>query len=156
IISIYLLSSTAVTPIYGKLSDLYGRKRILQISLGIFILGSILCALATSLTQLIAFRLLQGAGGGALIPISVAIVGDVMPPRERSRYQGYFAIAFGTASIIGPILGGWFADQLSWRWAFWINLPLGLAAMIIAHFALRGLHAKGLRHRIDYAGGLLI
>jgi EmrB/QacA subfamily drug resistance transporter len=156
IISIYLLSSTAVTPVYGKLSDLYGRKLILEVSLGIFILGSILCALATSMTQLIAFRLLQGAGGGALMPLSFAIVGDVIPARERGRYQGYFAVAFGTASIIGPILGGWFADQLSWRFAFWINLPLGLAAMLIAEFALRGLHAKRLRQAIDYAGGCLI
>jgi EmrB/QacA subfamily drug resistance transporter len=156
IISIYLLSSTAVTPIYGKLSDLYGRKLILQIAMTIFILGSILCALAMTMTQLIAFRLLQGAGGGALMPLAFAVAGDVVPARERGRYQAYFSAAFGAASVIGPMLGGWFADQLSWRFAFWINIPLGVAAMIIAEFALRGLKAKRLHHRIDYAGGLLI
>ena len=156
IISIYLLSSTAVTPIYGKLSDLYGRKIILHTSMAIFILGSILCALATSMTQLIGFRLLQGAGGGALMPMAFAIAGDVVPARQRGRYQGYFSAAFGAASILGPMLGGWFADQLSWRFAFWINVPIGLAAMVIAEFTLRGLGAKHLHHRIDYAGAFLI
>jgi EmrB/QacA subfamily drug resistance transporter len=156
IISIYLLSSTAVTPIYGKLSDLYGRKIILQIAMSIFIVGSVLCALATDMTQLIGFRLLQGIGGGALMPMAFAVAGDVVPARERGRYQGYFSAAFGAASVIGPMLGGWFADQLSWRFAFWINIPLGIAAMIIAEFTLRGLKPKRLRHRIDYAGALLI
>lgn len=156
IISIYLLSSTAVTPIYGKLSDLYGRKVILQISMSIFIVGSILCALATDMTQLIGFRLIQGAGGGALMPMAFAVAGDVVPARERGRYQGYFSAAFGAASVIGPMLGGWFADQLSWRFAFWINIPIGLVAMVIAEFTLRGLKPKRLRHRIDYLGALLI
>jgi EmrB/QacA subfamily drug resistance transporter len=156
IISAYLLSSTAVTPIFGKLSDLYGRRIMLQIGMAIFISGSVLCALSTNMTQLIAFRVLQGIGGGALMPLAFAVAGDIVPARERGRYQAYFSAAFGAASITGPILGGWFADALSWRLAFWINLPIGIVAMVIAGITLKGLSAKRLHHRIDYAGAFLI
>ena len=156
IVAAYLLVATAATPIYGKLGDMYGRVRLLQIAVGTFILTSILCALATTMAQLILFRALQGLGGGGLIALSQAIVGDILPPRDRARYQGYFATVFGGASIIGPVLGGFFADELSWRWVFWINLPLGIAALLVSNANLKRLVARRTGHRIDYPGALLI
>jgi EmrB/QacA subfamily drug resistance transporter len=156
VVSAYLLTATAATPIYGKLSDLYGRKLMLQIALVIFLVASVLCALAGTMGQLVAFRALQGLGGGGLLAMSHATIADIVSPRERGRYQGYFAAVFAAASVSGPVLGGFFVDHLTWRWVFWINLPLGLAALGIAQVALRRLRAKRVRHRIDYAGAVLV
>ncbi len=156
IVSIYLLTSTAVTPIYGKLSDLYGRKLMLQVAVGLFVAASLLCALATNMTALIAFRALQGLGGGGLMAMAHATIADVVAPRERGRYQGYFSSVFAAASVAGPALGGFFAEHLSWRWVFWINLPIGICAIVICNAALRRLPVRGVRHRIDYLGALLL
>ncbi len=156
VVSAYLLSSTAATPIYGKLSDLYGRKIMLQIAIVIFLLTSILCALAATMGQLIGFRAVQGLGGGGLLAMAHATIADVISPRERGRYQAYFASTFAVASVVGPVLGGVFADHLSWRWVFWINLPLGIAALVVAQTSLKRLVARRRRHRIDYPGAVLI
>ncbi|MEV4003329.1 MFS transporter [Actinomadura sp. NPDC049753] len=155
VVTAYLLSSTASTPLWGKLGDQYGRKRLFQASIVIFLIGSALCGLSRDMTQLIVFRALQGLGGGGLMVLAVAIVGDVVPPRERGRYQGLFGAVFGVASVCGPLLGGWFVDNLTWRWVFYINLPIGVVALAVIAAVL---HAKGERerHRIDYLGTLLI
>ena len=156
IFTAYLLSSTAVTPIFGKLSDLYGRRRLLLIGLAIFMLGSIACALAPSMIALIIARGVQGIGGGALLSLPNAIIGDVVPPRERGRYQGFFASIFAISSVAGPVLGGVFAERFSWTLIFWINLPLGLAAIYISARALSRLPVTNRPHQIDYAGSLLV
>jgi EmrB/QacA subfamily drug resistance transporter len=156
VVSAYLLTSTAATPIYGKLSDLYGRKLMLQIAIGIFLLTSLLCGLAQTMTELILYRALQGLGGGGLLAMAHATVADVVSPRERGRYQGYIAAVFATASVAGPVLGGVFTAHLGWQWIFWINVPFGLAALVAAERTLKRLPVKRLRHRIDYAGAVLI
>ena len=156
VVSAYLLTSTAATPIYGKLSDLYGRKVVLQVAIGIFLVASLLCALAQSMSQLILFRAFQGVGGGGLIAMAHATIADVIAPRDRGRYQGYFSSVFGATSVAGPVLGGFFADHLSWRWVFWINLPIGIAAMLISNRALRKLVARRATIEIDYWGALLL
>ena len=156
VVSAYLLTSTATTPIYGKLSDLYGRRTMLQIAIGIFLVASLLCALAQSMSQLILFRGVQGAGGGGLIAMAHATIADVIAPRDRGRYQGYFSSVFGATSVAGPVLGGFFADHLSWRWVFWINLPIGIAAMLISNRALRKLVVRRATLEIDYWGALLL
>jgi EmrB/QacA subfamily drug resistance transporter len=156
IVSAYLLTSTAATPIYGKLSDLHGRKVMLQVAITLFLATSLLCAMATSMGQLITFRALQGLGGGGLIAMAHATIADVISPRERGRYQAYIAAVFAVASVLGPVLGGFFVDHLTWRWVFWINLPIGLGALVISQLTLRRLVAKRVRHRIDYLGAVLI
>jgi EmrB/QacA subfamily drug resistance transporter len=156
IVSAYLLTSTAATPIYGKLSDLYGRRALLLPALALFIAASVLCALAQSLPQLIAFRALQGVGGAGLMAMAQAAIADVVSPRERGRYQGYMAAMWGVASVGGPVVGGWFTDHLSWTFVFWINVPLGLAAMWLCNRALKLLPVKRTGGRIDYIGALLL
>jgi len=131
VVTSYLLASTVVGPLYGKLGDLYGRKRLLQVALVIFLAGSALCGLAQTMPQLIAFRAVQGLGGGGLLVLAMAVVGDLVSPRERGRYQGLFGAVFGVSVVAGPLLGGFFVDNLSWRWIFYINLPLGLVALAV-------------------------
>jgi EmrB/QacA subfamily drug resistance transporter len=151
----YLLASTASTPLYGKLGDLYGRKRVFQAAIGIFLVGSVLCGAAQSMLELILFRAVQGAGGGGLIVLSMAIVGDIVSPRERGRYQGLFGAVFGVSSVAGPLLGGFFVEQLSWRWIFYVNLPIGALALVVVAAALPEVGPRA-GHRVDYLGTLLM
>ncbi|HEX8101688.1 MAG TPA: MDR family MFS transporter [Solirubrobacteraceae bacterium] len=153
--SAYLLAQTAVTPLYGKLGDLYGRKRLLQVAIGIFLLGSALCGLAQGMTELIAFRAVQGLGGGGLIVLTLASVGDIVSPRERGRYQGYFGAVFGVSSVGGPLLGGLIVEHVSWRWIFYVNLPLGLLAVAVIAATLPAVAPRS-RPAIDYAGATLL
>jgi EmrB/QacA subfamily drug resistance transporter len=156
VVTAYLLTSTCATPIVGKLSDLYGRRQLLRICLGLFVLGSALCALAPAMVPLILARALQGLGGGGLMTLAQAIIADVVSPRERGRYAGYFSIVWGSSSVLGPTLGGIVTEHYGWPWIFWINLPIGLAALLVADRALRKLPVHHHRSRIDYAGvGLL-
>src|SRR5689334_8563474 len=130
VVTAYLLSSTVAGPLYGKLGDLYGRKLLLQSAIVIFLIGSALCGLSQTMGELIAFRAVQGLGGGGLIVTAIAVIGDVIPPRERGKYQGFFGAVFGVSTVIGPLLGGFFVDNLTWRWIFYVNLPIGLAAFV--------------------------
>lgn len=156
IVTVYLLTSTAVTPLYGKLSDSYGRRSIMLIGIVIFIAGSIACALAPSMFMLILARGLQGIGGGGLIALAQTIIADLVPPKERGRYQVYFASVFMTSSLLGPILGGLFAEHLHWSVIFWINLPLGLIAFAIAFQSLKKLPRFERPHRLDLLGAVLL
>src|SRR3954454_5481817 len=153
--SAYLLAVTAVTPIYGKLGDLYGRKRVLQSAVVIFLFGSALCGLAQSMNQLIAFRAIQGLGGGGLIVLVQSVVGDIVPPRDRGKYQGLFRAVFGFASIAGPLLGGFIVEHVSWRWIFYVNLPLGALALVVLSLTLPTTRART-RPVIDYLGATLL
>ncbi|MGW3109302.1 DHA2 family efflux MFS transporter permease subunit [Streptomyces sp. NPDC001100] len=155
VVTAYLLASTAATPLWGKLGDQYGRKRLFQIAIVIFLVGSALCGAAQNMPQLIGFRALQGLGGGGLIVLSMAIVGDVVSPRERGRYQGLFGAVFGATSVLGPLLGGLFTEHLSWRWVFYVNLPVGVVALAVIATALH-IPRKSTRHVIDYLGTFLI
>ncbi|GGS94527.1 EmrB/QacA family drug resistance transporter [Streptomyces chromofuscus] len=155
VVTAYLLASTAATPLWGKLGDQYGRKPLFQAAVVIFLIGSALCGLAQDMPQLIAFRGIQGLGGGGLIVLSMAIVGDLVPPRDRGRYQGLFGAVFGTCSVLGPLLGGVFTEHLSWRWVFYINLPLGVVALVVIATVMH-LPRAGTRHVIDYLGTFLI
>src|SRR3990170_3059376 len=129
VVTAYLLTSTASAPLYGKLSDLYGRKIMFQGAISIFLLGSVLSGLSQSMFQLIAFRAVQGIGAGGLMVMALTIIGDILSPRERGRYQGYMGSVFAVSSVGGPLLGGFFVDNLDWRWVFYINLPIGLLAL---------------------------
>ncbi|MEW2352489.1 MFS transporter [Spirillospora sp. NPDC029432] len=155
VVTAYLLAATASTPLWGKLGDQYGRKRLFQASIVIFLIGSALCGIAQNMAELVAFRALQGLGGGGLMVLVLAIVGDVVPPRDRGRYQGLFGGVFGISSVVGPLLGGWFVDNLSWRWVFYINLPIGVLALLAIAAVLHA-PSRRERHRIDYLGILLI
>lgn len=155
VVTAYLLASTAATPLWGKLGDQYGRKRLFQTAVVIFLIGSALCGIAQNMPQLIGFRALQGLGGGGLMVLSMAIVGDLVPPRERGRYQGLFGAVFGTTSVLGPLLGGVLTEQLSWRWVFYVNLPLGAVALVVIATSLR-IPRRDTRHTIDYLGTFLI
>ncbi len=131
VVTAYLLASTASTPLWGKISDLYGRRLIFQVAIVTFLVGSLLSGFSQNIEQLIAFRAVQGLGGGGLIALALATIGDVIPPRERGRYQGYFAAVFGASSMLGPVLGGFFADGPGWRWIFFINVPIGIVALVV-------------------------
>jgi EmrB/QacA subfamily drug resistance transporter len=155
ITSAYLLAQTAVTPLYGKLGDLYGRKPVLQTAVVIFLVGSALCGLAQSMTMLIAFRAVQGLGAGGLIVLTQAVVGDIVPPRERGKYQGIFGGVFGLASVAGPLIGGIIVESASWRWVFYVNLPIGLAALVVLAVTLPATQRRG-RPAIDYLGAGLL
>jgi EmrB/QacA subfamily drug resistance transporter len=153
--SAFLLAQTAVTPLYGKLGDLYGRKRVLQSAVLVFLAGSALCGQAQGMTELIAFRAVQGLGAGGLIVLTQAVIGDVVPPRERGRYQGLFGAVFGVASVGGPLLGGVIVQTVSWRWIFYVNLPVGLLALAVLRATLPASPPRG-RPSIDYVGAGLL
>lgn len=155
IVTAYLLATTVVVPLYGKLGDLFGRRLVLQVAVIIFLVGSALCGMAENLPELIAFRLLQGFGGGGLIVTSAAVVGDVVPPRERGRYQGFFGGIFGLSTVLGPLIGGFIVDQFSWRWIFLINLPFGILALFVINRTFRP-HSQKSNINIDYAGVVLL
>jgi EmrB/QacA subfamily drug resistance transporter len=152
IVTAYLVAATVVTPLYGKFADVYGRRIVLLIGVATFIVGSVACALAPSIAALAAARLVQGLGGGGLIALAQTIVADLVSPRERGRYQTYFAAVFVTSSIAGPALGGFFAQYLHWSLIFWINVPLGVAALLITNSRLKRLPERRHPHRVDYAG----
>ena len=156
VVTAYLLSATAVTPLYGKLADIIGRRTTLLTAISVFMVGSILCALAPTMWFLILARFLQGLGGGGLIALAQTIVADVIPPRERMRYQAYFASVFVTSSIAGPVLGGFFAERLHWSGIFWINLPLGLLAFAMTNGVLRRLPRHERPHKLDVIGAVLM
>src|SRR3954463_11242515 len=151
----FLLASTVVTPLYGKLGDQYGRKVVLQSALVIFLIGSALCGLAQSMTELIAFRAVQGLGGGGLMVSAQAAMGDVVAPSERGRYSGLFGAVFGVSSVAGPLIGGFFTSHISWRFIFYVNLPAGAAAFAVLAAALPTVLERR-RPAIDYAGTLLL
>jgi len=161
VVTAYLLTSTASTPLYGKISDLYGRRPVFQFAIITFLIGSFAAGAATSMTQLIAFRAIQGLGAGGLMSLTFVIIGDIISPRERGKYQGYFGGVWGLSSVAGPLLGGYFSDHAQilgvtgWRWIFYINLPFGIAALIITSISLHIPKVKR-EHSIDYLGALLL
>jgi EmrB/QacA subfamily drug resistance transporter len=156
VVTAYLVASTVTTPIYGRLSDIYGRRLMLMISVAIFVGASVLCALSQTMPELIGARILQGIGGGGLRSVAQAAVADVIPPRERGKYQGYFSSVMAVSNVLGPVLGGFFADYLTWHWIFWINLPFGILAFFLCERNLRRLPKPYRRPIIDWAGAVLI
>jgi EmrB/QacA subfamily drug resistance transporter len=159
VVTAYLLTSTATTPLYGKISDLYGRRPVFQFAIITFLVGSLLAAFSTNMNELIATRAIQGLGGGGLMALTFTIIGDIIPPRERGRYQGYFGAVWGLSSVAGPLLGGYFSDSgnilgiTGWRWIFLINLPFGIVALVVTSLVL---HIPKVRreHKIDYLGAI--
>ncbi|WP_397451551.1 MDR family MFS transporter [Pseudomonas sp. NA-150] len=156
VISAYMVALTVAVPIYGKLGDLYGRRRLMLFGLGLFTLASLFCGMAQSMEQLVLARVIQGIGAGGMVSVSQAIIGDIVPPRERGRYQGYFSGMYAIASVAGPVLGGVMTEYMSWRWVFLINLPLGLSAWWIARRTLIGLPIPQRTPIIDYLGTVLM
>lgn len=156
IVTAYLIAATVVTPLYGKFADVYGRRRLILIGVSVFVIGSIACALAPNMAALAGARVIQGLGGGGLISLAQTIVADLVSPRERGRYQSYFAAVFITSSIAGPALGGVFAQYWHWSLIFWINVPLGIAALLIVNARLKRLPERRHPHRVDYLGAALL
>ena len=155
VVTAYLLTSTATAPLYGKVSDIYGRKRVFQFSIVVFLVGSALSGLSQSMGELILFRGLQGLGAGGLLVLALTIIGDIVSPRERGRYQGYFGAVFGVASVVGPVLGGALVDGPGWRWVFYVNLPIGIVALVVTSLVLKDTVARA-RHRVDVEGAALV
>jgi len=161
VVTAYLLTSTASTPLYGKISDIYGRRPVFQFAIVTFLLGSFLAGASQNMTQLIATRALQGLGAGGLMALTFVIIGDIVPPRERGRYQGYFGAVWGLSSVAGPLLGGFFSDHAQilgitgWRWIFYINIPFGIASLLITSAVLHIPKVKR-DHTIDYLGAILM
>src|ERR1700704_2449388 len=157
VVTAYLISTTVVTPLFGKLSDISGRRRMMLVSIGVFVLGSVACALAPSMEALIVGRVLQGVGGGGILPLAQTVIADLLSPRERPLIQSYTSAMFLAASILGPVLGGLLTDHLHWSLIFWVNLPIGLVALILTDRALRRLPRNDRPHRLDLAGaGLMV
>ncbi|MDB5822490.1 MAG: hypothetical protein JWR21_1194 [Herminiimonas sp.] len=156
VVSGYLVAAAVATPLYGKIGDLYGRRATLMFAIGLFLVASVGCALSISMPMLIGMRILQGVGGGGLFAITQAAIADIITPRERGRYQGYFSATYAVASVSGPLLGGLLTHYLSWRWVFWINLPLGAIAIQISRRTLARLPVPNIRRQIDYAGAILL
>lgn len=155
VVTAYLITSAVVTPLYGKISDQLGRKKIFQAAIVIFLIGSALCGMSQNMDQLILFRAIQGIGAGGLMALVFAIIGDIIPPRQRGRYQGYFGSVWALSSIVGPLLGGLFTDHLSWRWIFYINIPFGLIALSAIGARLH-LPVRKIEHRIDFPGAVML
>lgn len=155
VVTAYLLTSTAVTPLYGKISDLFGRKSLFQVAIVLFLVGSMLSGLSQNMGELIAFRAIQGLGGGGLFAMVMAIIGDIVPARDRGKYQGLIGAVFAAASVLGPLAGGFFTDSLSWRWIFYVNLPIGIVALVVTTAVLK-LPVSKTRHHIDFLGSGLV
>jgi EmrB/QacA subfamily drug resistance transporter len=155
VVTAFMLTSTTSTPLYGKLSDMYGRRALFFVAIAVFLTGSVLCGMAQTMFQLILFRALQGAGAGGLMTLAQTTVGDLIEPRDRGKYQGLFGAVFAACSVAGPLLGGFITDALSWRWIFYVNLPVGAAALILIAIGLRT-PCHSVRHRIDYTGAALL
>lgn len=156
VVTSYMLTSTVIVPIYGKLSDIYGRKYFIMSAIVIFIFGSILSGLSQSMFQLIVFRGIQGLGGGAIFANAFAVVGDIFPPRERGKWQGLFGAVFGVASVVGPLLGGWLTDNASWRWTFYINVPLGILALLVIGVYMPKIVPHAKNKYVDYKGAFFL
>src|SRR5437762_807937 len=155
VVTIYLLTSTITVPFYGKLSDIYGRRPLLMIGITLFLVGSALSGLSQTMWQLILFRGIQGLGAGALFPISLAVIGDLFTPAERGRYQGFFGAVFGISFIVGPALGGFLTDNISWHWVFYVNLPIGLISLYVIYRLLPTIKRKNATRNLDYLGALI-
>src|SRR5947209_3058604 len=155
VVTAYLLASTVSIPIYGKLSDIYGRRTFFLGGMIIFLAGSALAGTSQNMTQLIIYRGIQGLGAGALMPIAMAIIGDVFPPAERGKWQGLIVAVFGLSSIVGPTLGGWITDNWGWRWVFYVNMPVGAIAILTAGLVLPRA-VRYVKHKIDYLGAIML